>query len=444
MIRYLPIFFSLVIVLSLSATVWGDPATSPTTNAASQPTTPPQEQHLIDQLNADDWRARQAAEDGLVAMGQQTRGEMLLLTATGTAEQRTRAQSVLARLDVAAANSPTLVTLHMKDANPRDIFSAIAKQAGVDLAFFPENLWSPAQGVQIPSVSIDLDHQPFWSAIEQAGQASASRVQTMNNGNGNKLTVQQSNLGEDWLAGPRFTRGQFTVMPMQISRNQTVTFSPSASKSSNTEMQFQLLVDPKVTVVSVQYCPKLTEALDDKGNSLVPPQDRSQGEQGGPALTFQLSTPLEFPNDGFTKLASLKGTISVAVASRVEHLDLPDVKSAVNQPKRLGDWTFVLESCDIGQRDGNYAVKVTVPSRMVDANAVYSMMSQIQLIDAAGNSISSGYNSGSGDMTHYEIKKTFTAPDVIHLPVRLKWDVPVETKEKQIPFEFKDLPLPTP
>jgi hypothetical protein len=233
-------------------------------------------------------------------------------------------------------------------------------------------------------------------------------------------------------------------MPMQISRNQTVTFSPTASKSSNTEMQFQLLVDPKVTVVGVQYRPKLTEALDDKGNSLVPPPEGSQGEQGGPGLTFQLSTPLEFPDDGFSKLSSLKGTISVIVASHVEHLDLPDVKAAINQPKTVGDWTFVLESCDIGQRDGSYAVKVTVPSRMLDANAVYSMMSQIQLIDAAGNTISTGYNSGSGDMIHYETKKTFNATDVIHLPVRLKWDVPVETREKLVPFEFKDLPLPTP
>jgi hypothetical protein len=55
-----------------------------------------------------------------------------------------------------------------------------------------------------------------------------------------------------------------------------------------------------------------------------------------------------------------------------------------------------------------------------------------------------GYNSGSGDAIHYEIKKTFNATDVIHLPVRLKWDVPVETKEKLVPFEFKDLPVPTP
>jgi hypothetical protein len=72
MIRYLRFFSCLVITLNAFATVWADPATVPTTTASTQPAITPQEQQLIDQLNADDWRARQAAEDGLVALGPQT------------------------------------------------------------------------------------------------------------------------------------------------------------------------------------------------------------------------------------------------------------------------------------------------------------------------------------------------------------------------------------
>jgi hypothetical protein len=439
------------LVLAWATTARGEtenPATSQTAGAstmpATQPAITPAEQKLIDLLNADDWRARQSAEDGLVALGPSTRAAMMWLSSTGSAEQRTRAQSVLARLDIAAANSPTLITLHLKNVNPRDVFSAIAKQAGTELGFFPENLWVKERGIPFQPVSIDLDQQPFWHAIEQAGQIANARVQTMNTGTGSKLTVQQGNPGEDWLSGPHSDSGQFTVLPVQISRNQTVTFSPTAAKMSSSEIRFRLLVDPKVTVLSVIYRPKLTEAIDDKGNSLLPPDDQAMGDQVGPALTFEMSSPLAFPNDGFTKLTSLKGTISVAVASHMEHLDLPDVKAAVNQPKLIGEWSLVVESCQIGQRDGSYALKVTVPDRTVDANAVYSLIGQVRLVDAANQTISTGYNSGSGDGLHYEIKKTFSSQEVIHLPVSLKWDLPMETKEKQVPFHFTDLPLPTP
>jgi hypothetical protein len=42
-----------------------------------------------------------------------------------TPEEQSSAAAVIARLDKAIAESPTLITLHMKDANPRDVFAEI-------------------------------------------------------------------------------------------------------------------------------------------------------------------------------------------------------------------------------------------------------------------------------------------------------------------------------
>jgi hypothetical protein len=420
-----------------------------TTATTTQPAVSPGILQLIDQLNADDWRSRQSAEDRLVAIGESVRGPVSQVCLNGSPEQRTRGPAILARLDVALANRPTLITLHMKNANPHDVFAEIGRQAAIDVGFSPPNLWGKLRGVPFSPVNIDLDQQPFWAAVAQVSQLTATRMQMMNFGNGNKLTVCQSNPGEDWLAGPRSDQGQFIVMPERIDRNQSIAFSPAPLKTSTSAIQLKLLVDPKVTVTRVVYRAKLTQATDDKGHSLLPPDDGPafrgfQGFQEGPGLTFELNSPLVFPENAGSKLSCLKGIISVLVASQMEHLDLPDVTTFINQPKLVGRWTVTLESCQIGEKDGSYALKVSVPERILDPNSLFSAIGQIRLVDSAGQTISTGYNSGSGDGLRYEIKKNFTFPEMIHPPVSLKWDLPMETKEKQVRFEFTDLPLPTP
>jgi len=454
MIRHPLINFFLTIMLSPAAVALGDAvtaSTSPTTIAttlpatqpATQPAISPEQQSLIDQLNADDWHARQSAEDQLVALGDSTRPAMLWLSSSGNPEQRTRAQSVLARLDQAAANRPTLIALHMKDANPHDIFAAIAKQADLDIGFLPDNLWQQ-RGLPAPTVSIDLDQQPFWDAIGQVSRLAGARVQMMNSGSGNRLTVCQANVGDDWFAGPRCVDGRFIVQPLQITRNQTVSFAPVFSKNSTNQIQFQVLVDPKVSVLRVASQAMLTEALDDKGNSLAAKSENFFGFQMGPALTFQVFSALASVNDGGSKLSKLSGVIGITVAGQVEHLDLPDATAAINQVNTVGNWSLIITSCHIADRDGSFTATIRAPERNIDPNMVFSVMNQIRLVDAANRTISAGGGMWSGNGRSYQTQRNFAGSETIHPPVSLKWDVPTHVERKEISFHFTDIPLPAP
>jgi hypothetical protein len=431
------------VVLGQTTDATTSPSTAAATEAVTQPAFTPEEQRLMDQLNADDWHARQSAEDKLLALGDDIRPAMQWLSSSGDPEQRTRAQSVLARLDLAAANRPTLITLHVKDANPRDVFESMGKQAGLDIGFLPENLWQQPR-LLVPPVSIDLAQQPFWDAMGQMCRLAGVRVQMMNSGGGNRLTACQGNVGEDYFAGPRSVDGRFIVQPLQIMRNQTVSFAPTLSRTSTNQIQFQVLVDPKVSVLQVANQAVLTDATDDKGNSIAVKGANLFGYQMGPGLIFQVYAALASVGDGASKLDTLAGVIGVTVAGKVEHLDLPDATAAVNQVNSVGDWTLMITSCHIGDHDGSFSATIQVPARNADPNTVFTVINHIRLVDAANRTLSAAGGMWNGNGLEYKIRRNFSGSDPIHPPVSVKWDVPTHVEHKTISFHFTDIALPAP
>ncbi|HWB54414.1 MAG TPA: hypothetical protein VG722_09485, partial [Tepidisphaeraceae bacterium] len=71
---------------------------------------------------------------------------------------------------------------------------------------------------------------------------------------------------------------------------------------------------------------------------------------------------------------------------------------------------------------------------------------QISLLDAEGHQLRSrGPGGGGGGPTHMIYTMTFDRASGRHPtgePARLVWKVPISTKMIDIPFDFKDLPLP--
>jgi hypothetical protein len=209
-------------------------------------------------------------------------------------------------------------------------------------------------------------------------------------------------------------------------------------------MQFRVLVDPKVSVLSASSSAVLTLAMNDKGNSILPPNVMQYGTFDSPGLCFDVNTAVAYQNDGATRLTHLEGHIDIAVAKRVQTLDVANVVSAIGQVQQLGTWTLTVQACQIESRGGNLAVTVTVPDQNTPPNEVWTLMRRIALVDAAGKTINGNGFGGSGNGTRYQGNQNFNAQDVIQKPVRLTWSVPTEVEEIKIPFRFTDLPLPAP
>src|SRR5688572_19514275 len=129
------------------------PATQPTTRPATQPSTQPaaavaeEVRELLEALSSDDWQARKRAEESLAATG--AGAETLLrefVTGTEDDEARTRGESALRRIAENRASGPSFVTLHLKDAAPRDAFAELSRQAHAELKPYADNLWEQIRG----------------------------------------------------------------------------------------------------------------------------------------------------------------------------------------------------------------------------------------------------------------------------------------------------------
>jgi hypothetical protein len=412
--------------------------------AADAPTTMPAVDQataaLIDQLDSDDYHTRQSASDQLTARGETIRPAMAALAVLGKSpEVQTAAAAVVAALDKAAADRPTMITLHMKEANPREVFAEIARQSHADLPIWPSQLWADARMGPIPKVTLDMDQQPFWLALAQACQATSTHIQNMGMNQG--ITIAQGASG-GMLAGPLSTNGLFIVVADSASRNRQVSYITGRVFSNNDAIQFQLYADPKAHLMDAENQAVLTLATDDKGNSLIAPNNnvaRYRVTQQGMPITF--SAPLHFPSDGYTKATKLKGTLGVRVAAKTSTLEIADVSAALNTTRIVGPWSVQLQDFHIDGANGSLKVKIQTGG--TQAGDVFTAARTIRLTDAAGQFLNGG-GGGSGSNLEIDYQCNFNASEKIKSPVKLTWDVVTESKIQDVPFEFTDLPLPAP
>jgi hypothetical protein len=406
----------------------------------TMPTLDPQTAALIDQLDSDDYHTRQSAADQLTARGESIRPAMAALALLGkTPEEQSSAAAVIARLDKAIAESPTLITLHMKDANPRDVFAEIGKQAHVDLPIWPEDLWKDARFGNIPKLTLDIDQQPFWVALATACESASAHIQSM--GQNRETTVMQGT-NNDMLAGPRCASGLFIVVAESAARNHQVSFTPGRNFSNNDSIQFQLYADPKAHLLDVQNPATLTLATDDKGGSLIGadnavPQYRANVQ----GLMVNFTAPLHYPNDGYTQAAKLKGTVAVTMAVKTETLEISDM-AAGDKSYAIGRWSVQVQEFHVTGANGSFNLKINTGG--APPNDIYTAAQNIRVMDADGHALNRMGGGGSGFNNEINYQASFNSSAPIKTPVKLVWDVVTETKTKSIPFEFTDLPLPTP
>src|ERR1051325_6149201 len=98
-------------------------AAAPLSDAEAQ-----QAEQLISTLSSDTWQARQQAQDALVQIGLDLRPRLLrLMRQTRDEEVRTRAEAALGQIEENRISGISYITLHMKQALPKEIFANLSR-----------------------------------------------------------------------------------------------------------------------------------------------------------------------------------------------------------------------------------------------------------------------------------------------------------------------------
>jgi hypothetical protein len=352
---------------------------------------------------------------------------------------------------------PTIVTLRFKDAKHQEVLNELSKQGNVQVR---GNVYSDDQ--RNKKYSIEVDKKPFWDAIAEIGDKMKLFPQQWGGQNGMVLSPDNdgSPRGATQLATPLLS-----IVAKTISRTHTVNFKPTLEagktppETPSMTLQTVILLDPKLRLLNNATKAAVNEIVDDKGKSLKGDQDEIW-VYGESPLQWQMQVPLKYSATMGKKIARLQGSFRAFVIARHEKWEIPDVMKAKGATKtvKIGnrDETYTLE--EIVKEGDSVRIKILLkreleiapPSAQNTPEAQQLKYARrdwsrwMRLSDAKGNTYQ-GYNSGGGEE---EMNFTFNShqqyPDDEKAgePDKLLIDIPLEFRQLEVPFTFKDLVLP--
>lgn len=400
---------------------------------------------LVEQLGSADFKVREAAGRALESAGESALPMLRQVLNHADPEIRKRLTQLVARLEREAMLSPKLVTIKAEQKSAGEVFADIARQTGYQI--------SCAQG-NASAVTVHAENVPFWEAIDMVCRQSGHALQAYGN-DVDGLTMQRiaqfsphvCYAGPVRIAASGFhlsrsldlsVRQQFN--PLHSARSETLTFS------------MQLVGEPKAPLMSVGN-PNLTLALDDQGNSLMPPQSRTHEsnyhDYSYTPRNAMRQTQVQLLGPGSSQyVRHIKGIVPVTYLSEKRaELTISDILNV--KEKKFETSQIVLEIEEVKELAGKQVhIRATARRNAGENQHDYSWTNSLalrmELVDDQGQKFASeGFNWDSGSPT--SVTGTFQFNDggnsKIGKPSKLIYYNWI-TARHEVSFEFKDLPLP--
>jgi hypothetical protein len=430
------------------------PSTTP--RVADGPPDPATKQ-LIDDLGSDDWRTREKAGRDLAA-----KGEMALphlrkaMLATDSPEVQRRLAVLVRKMDHDRLVEPKRVTFTAKDRTAKQIFDEIAKQTGYRIEF--------GGGTDLKH-SFEFNNTPFWQAADAVAEAAGFTVYAEYADDTIRVYNQDTINPHVAYAGP------FRFLATNINSNRSVQLSNISKRGDNQRtneymnLSFQIQSEPKNPMLGITQ-PELSEAKDDLGGSLLPPQERNNFRSsnylgnGGRGHNTYMSVNLSRGDRAATTIKSLKGRVGVVLlAATVPELLIAD-------PLKVKKKSFVGRTSEIeleatdedANQKGVYLVALNAKRRGPtdpDRNDHYawsqSLWQRLELCDDKGNKyFCYGPTHHNNNNETVQLVLQFgpddrrtgrPAPNKLGPPAKLvlnEW----LTVTHEVNFAFKDIPLP--
>jgi hypothetical protein len=411
---------------------------------------------LFGQLASDNWKQRQHAQEALVMLGADVRPRLQQLIREGASEEvRARAEAALQQIAENEECGMSPVTLKLSDAEPREVFAQLSKQAHAELEPAQPQFWEQAH---LNKLTLSIDHQPFWTAMKEVCEKSGLEYAQW--GDGLRL-VQNGGGGQ--IHGPFVVSGAFLIVANRVNRSESIDLSgvrgpiksPADSPPPDRDFSVQLTAfpEPKLHILQAWGGAKLDVAIDEKGTSLLPattPDYANQGYMMGINGTWTFTARLNYPGAQLGKvLRKLKGSVGVVLQTKFETIDIANITTAKNVEKIAGTTHFTFKGLSkTGELYQLSASALADQNKPEEWNRIQTIFSShdLKLLDANGRAwtiVGTGIN---GNNNSIQATITFSRdghpPPAPGEPSRLVMKIPTECKDILVPFEFTDLPLP--
>jgi len=405
---------------------------------------------LITRLGDKSFRVRQAAGKSLEERGEEALPFLRKAVDDTDEEVSRRAEILTQKIERTVMLTPKRVTLKMKGRTAEEIIKELAKQTGYKLHY----------AGRAQRMSIDVENVTYWEALDKICDE-AGIVPGYDDAQGTTWLYQQ-----DAMSPYTYHTGPFRLVATSFNYARYVNLANIPRRGQNAgNMQennlnfgFTIQSEPKAPLLSVSQ-PKLTEAIDENGISLLPRRGDFDGQfqaqyfdGNGLYRNFQhaVNAQLSKPAKDATKAKLIKGTVTVTLLSGTK----PDVvieKLAVGKKKMTAAGSSAeIDLEEVAEQNKTYTLTLHIKKKMKngegqDFNWINSIQQKLELIDAKGGRYQSqGITNFIGNSpTSVHATYQFNPPPNVKIgaPVKLvlnQW----LTIMHELDFEFKELPLP--
>src|SRR5262245_2315104 len=411
---------------------------------AAQPTV----EQLIERLGSRDFKSREAAAKALAARSEEALPAMRKAIAHPDPEVRQRLEQIVGDAERALLLAPKRVTLKLDNVLLKDALAELSRQSGyrVDLQ----------GGMPQQIVNLDVKNATFWETLDKLSAQAGLVLQQHHDMQGGLILYAQNAITPfvDY-------RGPFRVWATGFHYNKSLTFgsiprsqASVGQRSEQMSFMFSVVAEPKLPLLGLGQ-PKLTAAIDDQDNSLLPPAVKGgvyetyhSGYYGYRNLVLQTQVQLVGPSAAARSLKSIKGALPVTLlADQRAEITVDQILTV--KDKKFEGKDVTLEITEVKEAPGKtYQIVMTArrngKEQACEFAWINSLHQRIELPDDKVQKFQShDFNWINGTPT--TVQGTFMFGDggnaKLGKPHKLTYFGWV-TMQHQVEFEFRDLPLP--
>jgi hypothetical protein len=349
--------------------------------------------------------------------------------------------------------SPTLVSLDLHDAPLAEAARTLSASSGTRQLMAPVD--DATAGAARP-VTLRVRRGPYLVAMAKMCCAAGVEPTWVGESRTWLRKTDDSASAEPRLGGPSFVSGPFLVIAQGVTLTRIArATNPGPNPAPEVNLRFALLVEPKVSVVSASPSVRLTEASDETGSLLGDgrqPDLRWTSFQG-PGTSEMFTASLAPGRRVGRRIVSLKGVIDLKVVAAHEVMRIDDVIKP-HDGLSLGG-RRVTSSPLTARGPRSWTIDLAIERRDDEDDTAWRTLadlaraSRFALTDAQARPMQQEQDQWPRQeakrlTVSAMFRRTEKLPDgtSVGAPATLEWLFPAEVKEIQVPFEFKDLPMP--
>jgi hypothetical protein len=310
---------------------------------------------LVRQLDSDELRRRDAAEQALIEKGPAVVDLLPSPAERVSAEVRQRLDRIRQKLQqaaVEAAVKPSLITLRADRMPVSKILAAIAGQSGNAITDYRRQFGQPEDDA---AAKITFDKTPFWQALDQLLDQAGLTVYPYADEPG--LSIVARPPGVPPRAAAAVYSGPLRFEPVRLDAQRDL----REPKSSVLRLTIEAAWEPRLKPIAFAQRLADIDATDDRAQPLQVQSEEAALEVPveGQKSAVELVLPFALPPREAKQIARVKGKLTAMIPGRIEEFSFGDLLKAKNVEKRQAAATVTLEQV----RQNNEAWEIFVRVR---------------------------------------------------------------------------------